>query len=213
MKNLFLKRSAWIIVILLAVSLGAWAVDHHRWPIKTVPHRKTNATPVPLSALINLADPPGVTMNDKRYETKLIPPFGNSLDLKEGDLVRTEGYLHLVAFEENDDEFHIQISGSKTSGNNCLIVEVPDPKNVDDETLKERYAKVRAFIRNKILNGQEPGTGGNVIGGRAYVYVVGQLFYDASHTHNQVRGKKGMRSNSLWEIHPIVAMDFAKKPN
>lgn len=117
-----------------------------------------------------------------------------------------------MAFEANDDEYHIQLSGSKESGDNCLIVEVPDSKNTDDEALKAKYEAVRTFIRERILHGRKPGSGGNIIGGRAYVSVTGQLFFDASHTHNQVRGKKGMRSNSLWEIHPIIDMKFAPKP-
>jgi hypothetical protein len=170
----------------------------------------TGARLMKLSDIIELSDPPGIKMNDSRYEDKIIPAFANKSNLKEGDLVKVKGYLHLVAYETNDDEYHIQISGSKSDGNNCLIVEVPDPKNVDDKILKGKYEDVRTFIREKILKGKAPGTSGNVIGGTAFVYVTGQLFFDFSHTHNQVRGKKGMRSNSLWEIHPIIAMNFAK---
>jgi hypothetical protein len=207
-----MKKFLLFFVTLLVVSLISWSVDHHRWPIKTTPHKKTGPLTVELSDLINMPDPPGVTMNDSRYETALIPAFTNPLGIKEGDLVKTEGYMYLVALETNDDEYHIQISGSKTSGDNCFIVEVPDPKNTNDQTLKTKYEKVRTFIRDKILHGSTPGTGGNLIGGRAYIYVKGQLFFDASHTHNQIRGKKGMRSNSLWEIHPIIDMNFAPKP-
>jgi hypothetical protein len=201
-----------LFISFLTLSFIALAVDHHRWNIKTTPHKKTGATTLKLDDIINLEDPPGVTMNDQRYEDKLIPAFTNSKHLKEGDLVKVKGYMWLVAHETNDDEYHIQISGSKTSGDNCLIVEVPDPKNVDDATLKAKYQKVRDFIKDKIMNGNEPGTSGNVIGGRAYVNVTGQLFYDDAHNHNQTRGKKGMRSNTLWEIHPITDMSFAPKP-
>lgn len=207
-----MRKLLFILCFLLAASFIAWCVDHHRWPLKTVPAKKTHARTENLNDVITMPDPPGVTMNDSRYESTLIPAFTNTLNLKEGDLVKVEGYMHLIAFEANDDEYHIQISGSQTSGNNCLIVEVPDPKNVTDQTLKDKYEKVRTFIRDNILNGKEPGSGGNVIGGRAYVYVKGQLFFDASHTHNQVRGKKGMHSNTLWEIHPIIDMNFAPKP-
>jgi hypothetical protein len=207
-----MKKFLLFFAALLVVSLIGWSVDHHRWLIKTTPHKKTGPHTVALNDLINMPDPPGVTMNDSRYETALIPSFTNPLDLKEGDLVKTEGYMHLVALETNDGEYHIQISGSKTSGDNCFIVEVADPENTDDAALKTKYEKVRAFIRDKILHGNSPATGGNLIGGRAYVYVKGQLFFDASHTHNQVRGKKGMRSNSLWEIHPITDMNFAANP-
>lgn len=201
------------LLLIALICMGSWApADHHRWPIKTHPLHRTNPNKQKLLDIVNLGDPPGVTMNDSRYENEIIPAFPNSLHLKEGDYVRIEGYMHLVAYEDNDDEYHIQLSGTKESGNNCLIVEVPHPKNVDDAGLKANYEAVRSFVREKILNGNEPSKGGNVIGGRAYVYVIGQLFYDDSHTHNQVRGKKGMRSNTLWEVHPIVKMGFAPLP-
>jgi hypothetical protein len=196
---------------ILALSFIAFSVDHHRWPIKTTPAHRTNARIVPLFDIISMPDPPGVTMNDARYEDSLIPLFSNPINLKEGDLVKTEGYLWLVAYEDNDGEYHIQVSGNDSTGNNCLIVEVPDPVNTNDAALKTKYEKVRTFIKDKVLHGIVPGKSGNLIGGRAYVYVKGQLFFDASHTHNQMRGKKGMRSNSLWEIHPIVEMDFTAK--
>jgi len=147
-----MKKYLLVFAILFTVSLLCYAVDHHRWPIKTQPGQKTKPRTLNLSDVITLPDPPGVTMNDKRYEEKRIPAFTNPKNVKEGDLVKVEGYMHLVAFEGNDDEYHIQISGSKTSGDDCLIVEVPDPKNVDDAALKAKYEKVRSFIREKILH-------------------------------------------------------------
>lgn len=207
-----MKKYLLIIAVFFTLSLIGLAVDHHRWPIKTIPSKRSNPRHLELDDIIKLSDPPGVQFNDSRYEKKLIPIFSNSLKVKEGDLVRVEGYFQLVALEKDDDEYHIQISGKRTSGDNCLIVEVPDPKNVEDESLKKKYEKVRTFIREKILKGKNPGTGGNLIEGRAYVYITGQLFFDAAHSHNQIRGKKEMRSYTLWEIHPIVDMNFAPKP-
>ncbi len=200
------------ITILLCTVYFCQAIDHHRWAIKTTPLHTARAHKFTFDEIVGLQDPPGVSMNDSRYEAKRIPAFSNSLNVKEGDLVRVEGYMFLVAYEDNDDEYHIQISGNKESGENCLIVEVPDPKNVDDPALKARYENVRSFIRKNILKGKEPSKTGNLIGGRAYVSVTGQLFYDDAHNHNQVRGKKGMPSHCLWEIHPIIDMKFAPKP-
>src|ERR1035437_6967928 len=142
-----MKKLIYVSLLLICTSFIQDGVDHHRWSIKTHPKTKTGAQPMKLSDIIELADPPDVKMNDKRFEDKIIPAFGNKNDLKEGDLITVKGYLHLVAYETNDDEYHIQISGSETSGDNCLIVEVPDPKNVDDEILKEKYENVRTFIR------------------------------------------------------------------
>jgi hypothetical protein len=207
-----MKKILVLLSVILAFSFIGWCVDHHRWAVKIKPNRTTNSRSLKLTDVTNLSDPPGVTFNDSRYESELIPEFHNALGLKEGDLIKIKGYMHLVAFERNDDDYHIQISNKKESGDSCLIVEVPHPKSVEDSALKVKYEKIRAFIRSRILHGREPGTNGNVIGGRAYVYVTGQLFFDASHSHNQIRGKKGMRSYSLWEIHPIIAMNFAVRP-
>jgi len=207
-----MKKRLLLFLIPFGLILTALKVDHHRWNIKTKPAHKTNIHNEDLKDIIKFPDPEGVSMNDSRYENKLIPAFENPLHLKEGDLIKVKGYIHLVAFEKEDDEYHIQISSSKTDGDNCLIVEVPDPKNTDDSELKKNYENVRSFIRERLLHGKEPSRSGNLIGGRAYVYVTGQLFYDAAHSHNQIRGKKGMRSNCLWEIHPIIDMNFAVKP-
>ena len=205
-----------ILIPLLLLAAGLFisaAVHHHRWSIKTKPHTLEHPRNISLADLIDMTDPPDVSMNDKRYEETLIPHFENKNKLNEGDLVTTNGYIHLVAYEDNDQEFHIQISESPTNGDNCFIVEVPDPANVDDAKLKQKYEAVRNFIKEKILFGKEPNKSGNVISGQPFVSVTGQLFFDDAHTHNQIRGKKGMHSNSLWEIHPIVDMAFAHKPN
>jgi len=43
------------------------------------------------------------------------------------------------------------------------------------------------------------------------------LFYDDAHTYEKDggtgRGKKGLKSKTLWELHPVTAMAFAPKPS
>lgn len=187
-----------------------------RWPIKTsVPEDADLTHPkfVPLKKLLTLKDPPNAKRSDKRYQDALIPAFPNSLKLKEGDIVSTTGYLHLVATEP-DCDYHIQMSTSPTDGNNCLIVEVPknDEEYVADEEVRERAGKVRDFIKDRLLKGKEPGSG-NIMQHEVYVTVTGQLFYDDAHVGDQPRGKKGMKAATLWEIHPITSIKFAPKPH
>jgi hypothetical protein len=43
------------------------------------------------------------------------------------------------------------------------------------------------------------------------VSVTGQLFYDDAHLQGELRGKKGMSSHTLWELHPITAFTIAPK--
>jgi hypothetical protein len=189
-----------------------------RWAIKSsVPAGGLTKTPkhVDLSALIALTDAQGVTHNDARYGTARIPNAANAAGLAEGDMIVTEGWLHLVALEGNDCEYHIQLSGSATDGNHCLIVEVAkdDATSIKtDAALRTKAGGVRGFVRTKLLKGKEPSGTGNVMQHEVYVRVVGQLFFDDAHVGDPPRGKKGMHAATLWELHPIISMAFAPKP-
>jgi hypothetical protein len=146
-----------------AVSFGialltspSWAASPtpgvERWPIKTnEPATANTAHPkaVPFGDIIQLADPPGVTKNDHRYQSTLIPPFADSLNMKEGQIVQTTGWLHLIAFEP-DGDYHVQISASRDSGDQCLIVETPepDPAFVKDTSLHPQLSAVRELPRS-----------------------------------------------------------------
>jgi hypothetical protein len=186
-----------------------------RWSIKTSVPEGTDLDHskfIPLNKLLKLEDPPDVGNKDKRYQNAIVPAFSNPLNVKEGDIVTTTGWLHLVATEP-DCDYHIQISDSPTDGNNCLIIEVPkdDTGYVASEKIREKAKAVREFIKDKLLNGKEPGSG-NIMQHEVYVKVTGQLFYDDAHVGDAPRGKKGMKAATLWEIHPITGIDFAPTP-
>lgn len=57
-----------------------------------------------------------------------------------------------------------------------------------------------------------------VVDGVVYVYVTvtGALFYDDAHVYmadgSTGRGKKGLESKTLWELHPVTSMAFAPVP-
>ncbi len=213
------------IAVLLAIALvytySALATDAkpgvERWPIKTsLPGgvEVNQAKNVQLLRLLILEDPPGVKNSDKRYQAARIPELPNSLDLKEGDIISTVGWLHLVAAED-DGDYHIQISASPTDGNNCLIVEVPkdDAEFVESPQVRQLARNVREFIRTQILKGKEPAVGGSkVVTPAVFVKVTGQLFYDDAHVGTPPRGKKGMKAKTLWEIHPITKIESATPP-
>src|SRR4051794_28336921 len=117
--------SLFLLIGATAMSVSAQGVE--RWSVKTGVADGTDfkkVTKVPLSDLLALKDAEGVTHNDKRYKIARIP--GASGDkLPEGKLVSTTGWLHLVAGEP-DGDYHIQMSDSQTSGDHCLVVEVPN---------------------------------------------------------------------------------------
>lgn len=220
MKRTILSAVTLLSLLLAVVSYAACnGPGKARWSIKTSVPENTNldkSTFFRLEKLLALEAPPDVTKNDKRYDSAIIPVFHNSLNLKEGDIVSTSGWLHLVATEDNDCDYHIQISNDPNDGNNCLIVEVPkdDEAFVTSKEIRDSAKKVREFIRSKLLKGKEPG-GGNVMDHPPYVKVTGQLFYDDAHVGDRPRGKKDRKHNkvmhaaTLWEIHPVTAIEFA----
>jgi hypothetical protein len=185
-----------------------------RWPIKTsVPAGlSAKATTVALADLLALADVKGVTKDDKRYQSARMPAQAGE-KFPEGTLISTTGWLHLVA-GETDGDYHIQISNPATSGDPCLIVEVPnpDPKYVASAALRPEFEAVRTFIKTKMLAGKDPSPAGSVMQHQVYVTVTGILFYDDSHVGDPPRGKKGMKAGTLWELHPVTAMVFAVTP-
>ncbi|MCX6626868.1 MAG: hypothetical protein NTW28_04460 [Candidatus Solibacter sp.] len=208
-------RTFLCVAVLTAASCAAWSQGVERWPIKTsVPDGTSFSKPdkVAIGDLLALPDAPGVVHNDKRYQSARIPAKAGD-KFPEGKLVTTTGWLYLVG-GEGDGDYHIQISGSASTGDHCLIVEVPnpDPKFTASTDLRPKFAAVREFIKAKMLAGKDPSTAGSVMTHPVPVTVTGILFYDDSHVGTPPRGKKGMKAATLWELHPVTAIAFAPKP-
>ena len=193
-----------------------------RWPIKTSVPDSSNLSAsknIGLNDLLALAQPAGVKHNDSRYASARIPAFTNSLNIKEGDLIRTTGWVYVVATEKNDCDYHIQISNQPrtlttnppTAADNCMIVEAPRPDFISDPALAGAVTTARDYIKTKLTRGNEPSTTthGSVMIHAVCARVTGQLFNDDAHLKkdgtSELRGKGGMSSKTLWELHPIVA--------
>ena len=201
--------------LFFAVSCTLLGQGVERWPVKTSVPAGANlakSTTVPLADLLALKDADGVLHNDKRYQSERIPAKAGD-KYPEGKVVSTTGWLHLVA-GETDGDYHIQISNSATSGDPCLIVEVPnpDPKFTATAELQPKFQAVRDLIKTKMLAGKDPSVSGSVMQHPVYVTVTGIVFYDDSHVGDPPRGKKGMKAATLWELHPVTGIAFAKKP-
>lgn len=191
-----------------------------RWTIKTSLPAGTNASAsgkkIDLGKLLALPAAPGVKDKDARFQDARIPAFSNDLQVKEGDLVTTIGWLYLVATEKDDCDYHIQISPQARTTTNpplasdeSIIVEAPRPDFISDSDLSAKVSQERDFIKSKLLRGKEPSSGGSVMQHAVCIKVTGQLFYDDAHETGQPRGKKHMQSKTLWELHPITALTFA----
>lgn len=201
-----------------------------RWEVKTNLLNKSKAKTVKLEKLLSLPllD---AKFSDKNFPDKLIPvKVGGSLH--EGDIITTEGYLHLVALErasdtKRDGDYHIQLTLNPEWSDSCFIVEIPYSE-LAASGIKDECDKARKFIRKRLLKNENknPSPSGNVMKDTVYVQVTGQLFYDAVHASTMrnpdpkkrvYRGKKGgqktaMHSYTAWELHPVTSIKFAPIP-
>lgn len=197
-------------------------IEHERWPIKTtLPPAGAHTVRMKLADALSdskLPPLPDVKTNDARYDSARI------LDqpIKENKLITVSGWLYLVAFESDDCDFHIQLgtqprtlSNHPTAADNCMIVEVPSGEYAT--TISTQVETVRDWVVAKLLHNTDPKIGSiHVMQHPVYVKVTGALFYDDDHVykadHTTGRGKKGMASKTLWEVHPMTAIAFAPKP-
>ena len=153
------------------------------------------------------------------FESALFPKTPGAR-FADGDLVRTRGYVRVVAGEP-DGDYHLQITEKPDNFDNCLVVEVPkdDPEFVKDAHVSAAVKAVRDFVVTQLKTGDPTGRI-VVIASAVYVEITGQLFFDAEHqaamASGVYRGKsingKQLPSKTSWEIHPITRMAFAPKP-
>jgi hypothetical protein len=163
--------------------------------------------------LQRLAD---VKKDDPRYQANRI----SDQPVKEDTQVTLSGYLYLVAFESDDCDFHIQLSptpltSAPTKDDNSMIVEVPSGEYAT--TISDQVEGVRQWVIDNLLAKKPPTMGSiHVMQHPVYVTVTGALFYDDAHVYmadgSTGRGKKGLESKTLWELHPLTKIAFAPAP-
>jgi hypothetical protein len=192
-----------------------------RWPIKTSVKSPgdLNETGMMLALTDFLALPPAAGKMSKTFESALFPKTPGA-KFSEGDIVRTRGYIRLVA-GESDGDYHMQLTTTPDTFDNCLVVEVPkdDPEFVHDPGVSAAAKSVRDFVMTQLKTGDPTGRI-VVIVNPTYVEITGQLFFDAEHqaamAKNIFRGKsihgKQLPSKTSWEVHPIIKISFAPKP-
>ena len=209
--------------LLLAASARADplpCVNHgtERWPVKiTLPTGAKHQT-LTLAHALKLQRLADVKKNDARYATTRIM----DQPVKENQLASISGWLYLVAFESDDCDFHIQISPrpltssqKPTKDDNSMVVEVPSGQYAT--TISVQVENVRQWVVDKLLAKTPPKMDSvHVMQHPVYVTVTGALFYDDAHVYmadgGTGRGKKGLQSKTLWELHPVTAIAFAPPP-
>jgi hypothetical protein len=194
--------------------------DKARWPIKTSVPDGTDlnqaGTLAALSDLLSLA--PAADKMTTQYEAVRYPKTAGA-NYAEGQIVRTRGFLRLVAGED-DGDYHMQLSTTPDTFDDCLVIEVPN----DDKTFIAKapdlipLAKsVRDWVTASLKLTKDPLGRVLVMQKPPYVEVTGQLFFDAEHqaamSKGVYRGKsingKQLPSKTSWELHPVIKMAFA----
>ena len=204
-------------VTVFAAPLPCVKPGKERWPVKiTVPADAKHQT-MTLDDALKIQRLTDVKKDDPRYASERIM----DQPVKEDAMVTISGWLYLVAFESDDCDFHIQLSpqpitGTPTKQDNSMIVEVPSGEYAT--TISSQVEVVRQWVIDKLLKGNPPKVGSvHVMTHPVYVTVTGALFYDDAHVYeadgSTGRGKKGLESKTLWELHPVKAMAFALPPN
>lgn len=203
-------------VTLTAAPLPCVKPGTERWPVKiTLPPGGKTQT-MTLTDALNLPRLDDVKKNDPRYQDARIM----DQPVKEDTLVTVSGYLYLVAFESDDCDFHIQLSpkpltSAPTKEDNSMIVEVPSGEYAT--TISDQVEGVRQWVIDHLLAKTPPKMGSvHVMAHPVYVTVTGALFYDDAHEYmadgSTGRGKRGLESKTLWELHPVTSMAFAPVP-
>ncbi len=201
-----------------AASLPCLKAGTERWPVKTTLAKDAGTKSMTLADALNLPKLNDVSKDDKRYDSTRIP----SQPVAEGTMVTLSGWLYLIGFESDDCDFHIQISlqprtltDKPTADDNCIIVEAPSGQYAT--TITTQVEQTRQWVVDNLLAKVDPKIGSvHVMAHPVYVTVTGALFYDDAHEYlsngGTGRGKKGMESKTLWELHPLTKIAFAPKP-
>ncbi|ABF43090.1 hypothetical protein Acid345_4090 [Candidatus Koribacter versatilis Ellin345] len=207
-----------VLAVLVVSSTSLAKPGKERWAIKTSVVSTGKHHSLQYDKFLALVQPEIPAGFDRDHDR--IP--GKAGEPSEGDIITIHGWLQLVAFEKTasgDEDYHIQISASQSDGKNCIIVEAPNPDFIDDPTLKQQATAIRAWVREKLLHDpqREPSSKGIPMTHPPYVSATGQLFFDASHEQGSDpgggRGKLGMNAGTVWELHPLTKLTFAKAPS
>jgi len=180
-----------------------------RWGIKTsMPDDPTVAAkPVDLASLLETPNPILNKQTLKEMRTmRLAHSFeiqsgGGTVSLQEGDKIRVSGHV-IGAACDADGDIHLSMAAGDSS--QCLIVEVPDPDQVDDDGLKALVNPARTVVLGYLNDGAPT----------SEVTVEGQFFIDTDHLARAQMGRVGPDAGggrgvgkcavNVWEVHPVT---------
>lgn len=158
---------------------------------------------------ISIPEPPGVVKNDPRYDKQRIPAFSNPQGVKEGDVIKVKGYIHVVTLM-GDGDYNIRLTATPDSSDNYIVSEIPDDDDVSDKTLRPMVVAARDFIKAHMLQEKDPSRQGTNVATPAYIELTGQLYFSDNHVGDApAPDKQGTHRATSWQIHPGLAIAFA----
>jgi hypothetical protein len=171
----------------------------------------SNAKLLSFADFISIPEPPGVTKNDPRYDKQRIPAFSNPQGVKEGDVVKVKGYIHVVTLM-GDGDYNIRLTATPDSNDNYIVSEIPDDDDVSDKTLRPKVIAAREFIKSHMLQGQDPSRQGTNVAAPAYIELTGQLYFSDNHVGDTpAPDKQGTHRATSWQIHPGLSITFNRE--
>ena len=171
-----------------------------------------DAKALSFAEFISIPEPPGIVKNDPRYDKQRIPAFSNPLGVKEGDVVKVRGYLHMVTLM-GDGDYNIRIGATTDSADGYIVSEIPDDDDLADKKLRPMVIAAQEFIKSHMLQGKDPSRQGSTVTGSPYVELTGQLYFSDNHVGDApVPDKQVLHRASSWQIHPGLAVALATEP-
>lgn len=173
-----------------------------RWQMKHRPISTVTPINVTVKDVLNWRSPNKINLRQRRTSNSPIAD-------KESQIFSLTGYVQYVSIEENDCDFHLEISHTQDKDGDRVIVEIPN-----DPAYIPVWNDVIAFC-------QDRRKGKYLQPGKAFsfrlapkVRVVGYAFYDARHwTKDQPKrgSNHGSRAvGTCWEIHPAFRFESAQ---
>ena len=105
-----------------------------------------------------------------------------------------------------DFDWHIELTGSKTSSvYNCIVIEIPP------DTINPAYFKARQDFLAAVTDAGSIIDGNGEVVPAVRVKVKGLAFFDGEHRGKGTKpphqhGRCNSKTNALWEIHPVYAV-------
>lgn len=216
LKTLMVLATSALLTAVVHAQDCSYSNGEDRWSIKTtVTAGALNDSPqgLELQSMIDSANPAlsptqKAALATRRWAGRAVfsDDAGDDVSLKEGNMVIVDGFLYRARCQK-DGDYHLEIGVAPTAkGSPCLIVEAPDPKEIDDADLKALVVQVREQL-GTLPKGIFTGKAAPVA-----VTVTGQLFLDVHHIgKGDPGGGRGTNhcATNAWEIHPITEIKFA----